>query len=46
MRIVPQVEVEIRCVIRDARAEDPLITVGRIEKLLQKKLNRGFSHNT
>jgi hypothetical protein len=43
MRIVPEVEAEIRRVIRDARDKDPLITVGRIEKLLENRFNRGFS---
>ena len=41
---MPQVEAEIRRVIRDARAKDPLITVGRIEKLLEDKFKRGFSY--
>jgi hypothetical protein len=44
MRIVPEVEAQIRRVIRDARAKDPLITVGRIERLLEQEFNRGFSY--
>jgi hypothetical protein len=44
MRVVPQVEEEIRRVIRDARAKDPLIRVGRIKKLLEEKYQRGFSY--
>src|SRR5580704_11723870 len=44
MRIVPEVEAQIRRVIRDARAKDPLITVGRIGRLLEQEFNRGFSY--
>jgi len=34
----------MRRVIRDARAKDPLITVGRIQRLLEKRFQRGFSY--
>jgi hypothetical protein len=44
MRILPAVEEEIRRVIRDERAKDPLITVARLEAALEKHFNRGFSH--
>jgi len=42
--LIAQVEDEIRRVIRDARAKDPLITVGRIGKLLDERFKRGFSY--
>jgi len=45
MRILPAVEEEIRRVIRDERAKDPLITVGRLEKALEAHFNRGFAYN-
>jgi hypothetical protein len=44
MRILPAIEEEIRRVIRDERAKDPLITVARLEHALEKHFNRGFSH--
>lgn len=44
MRILPAVEEEIRRIIRDARAKDPLITVLGLEHALEKHFNRGFSH--
>jgi hypothetical protein len=44
MRIIPEVEADLRRTIRDARAKDPLITSGRIKELLQKKYGRGFSY--
>jgi hypothetical protein len=44
MRILPAVEEEIRRVVRDARAKDPLIRVARSEAVLEKHFNRGFSH--
>jgi hypothetical protein len=44
MRVLPAVEQEIRRVIRDERAKDPLITVARLEQALEKHFNRGFSH--
>ena len=37
-------EAEIRRVIRDARAKDPLITVRRIQRLLEGRFQRGFSY--
>ena len=45
MRILPAVEEEIRRVIRDERAKDPLITVGRLEKALEAHFNCGFAYN-
>jgi hypothetical protein len=45
MRILPAVEEEIRRVIRDERAKDPLITVGRLEKALEAHFRRGFAYN-
>lgn len=44
MRILPAVEEEIRRVVRDARAKDPLIRVAGLEAVLEKHFNRGFSH--
>jgi hypothetical protein len=44
MRILPAVEEEIRRVVRDERAKDPLITVLGLEHALEKHFNRGFSH--
>lgn len=44
MRILPAVEEEIRRVIRDERAKDPLITVSGLEKAFEAHLQRGFSH--
>jgi hypothetical protein len=44
MRILPAVEEEIRRVVRDARARDPLISVAGLEAALEKHFNRGFSH--
>jgi hypothetical protein len=45
MRILPAIEEEIRGVIRDERAKDPLITVDRLEKALEAHFNRGFAYN-
>jgi hypothetical protein len=33
----------MRRAIRDARAADPLISVSRLESVLEKRFNRGFS---
>lgn len=44
MRILPPVEEEIRRVVRDERAKDPLITVSGLEKALEAHFKRGFSH--
>lgn len=44
MRILPPVEEEIRRIIRDARAKDPLISVARLKAELEKHFDRGFSH--
>lgn len=43
MRILPPVEEELRRVIRDARAADPLITAAGLEQLLERRFDRGFS---
>ena len=45
MRILPPVEEEIRRVVRDEGAKDPLISVARFEAALEKQFQRGFSHN-
>ena len=45
MRILPPVEGEIRRVVRDERAKDPLISVARLEKALEDHFRRGVSHN-
>jgi hypothetical protein len=44
MRILPPVEEQIRRIVRDARAKDPLITVSGLEKTLEAHFKRGFSH--
>jgi hypothetical protein len=44
MRVLPPVEEEIRRIVRDARAKDPLITVSGLEKALEDHFQRGFSH--
>jgi len=44
MRVLPPVEEEIRRVIRDERAKDPLITVLGLEYALENHFNRAFSH--
>jgi hypothetical protein len=45
MRILPPVEEEIRRIVRDERAKDPLISVARLEAALEEHFQRGFSHN-
>ena len=44
MRVLPPVEEQIRRIIRDERAKDPLITVSGLEHALEKHFDRGFSH--
>jgi len=44
MRVLPAVEEEIRRVVRDARARDPLIKTAGLKAVLEKHFNRGFSH--
>lgn len=44
MRILPAIEEEIRRVVRDARAKDPLIKVAGLKAVLEKHFGRGFSH--
>jgi hypothetical protein len=44
MRVLSPVEEEIRRIIRDERAKDPLITVSGLEHALEKHFDRGFSH--
>jgi hypothetical protein len=44
MRVLPAVEEEIRRVVRDARARDPLISVAGLKTVLEKHFDRGFSH--
>jgi hypothetical protein len=43
MIVLPPVEEEIRRIIRDERAKDPLITVSGLEQALEKRFDRGFS---
>jgi hypothetical protein len=43
MRVLPPVEEEIRRIIRDERAKDPLITVSGLEQALEKRFQPGFS---
>lgn len=43
MRIVPPVEQEIRRVIRDERAKDPLIPITKLQENLERHFNREFS---
>ena len=44
MRVLPPVEEEIRRIVRDARAKDPLISVSGLEHPLEAHFQRGFSH--
>ena len=44
MRVLPPVEEEIRRIVRDERAKDPLITVSGLEQALEEHFQRGFSH--
>src|ERR1700730_4102455 len=44
MRILPPVEEEIRRIVRDERAKDPLVTVSGLKAALEKHFERGFSH--
>ena len=44
MRILPPVEEEIRRILRDERAKDPLISVARLKAALEEHFDRGFSH--
>jgi hypothetical protein len=44
MRILQPVEEQIRRIIRDERAKDPLITVSGLEHALEDHFQRGFSH--
>ena len=44
MRILPAVEEEIRRVVRDGRAKDPLIRVAGLKGVLEERFKRGFSH--
>lgn len=44
MRILPPVEEEIRRIVRDERAKDPLITVSGLKAALENHFERGFSH--
>ena len=43
MMVLPPVEGEFHRIIRNERAKDPLITVSGLEKVLEKRFNRGFS---
>jgi hypothetical protein len=44
MRILPPVEEQIRRIVRNERAKDPLISVAGLEKALEEHFQRGFSH--
>jgi hypothetical protein len=44
MRVLPPVEEEIRRIVRDARARDPLIRVAGLKAVLEEHFGRGFSH--
>jgi hypothetical protein len=44
MRVLPPVEEEIRRIVRDARAKDPLIRVAGLKAALEDHFGRGFSH--
>jgi hypothetical protein len=44
MRVLPPVEEQIRRIVRDERAKDPLASVPRLEVALEKHFQRGFSH--
>jgi hypothetical protein len=44
MRVLPPVEEQIRRIIRDERAKDPLITCLGLEHALEKHFQRGFSY--
>jgi hypothetical protein len=44
MRVLPPVEEEMRRIIRDERAKDPLITVSGLEHAPEKHFRRSFSH--
>jgi hypothetical protein len=44
MRVLPPVEEEIRRIVRDERAKDPLASVSKLEAALEKHFQRGFSH--
>jgi hypothetical protein len=43
--MLPEVEMQIRRAIRDERAKDPLITIGKIQERLSKKFNRPFAYD-
>jgi hypothetical protein len=44
MRVLPPVAEQIRRIIRDERAKDPLITASGLEHALEKHFDRGFPH--
>jgi hypothetical protein len=44
MRVLPPVEEEIRRIVRDERAKDPLSTVAGLKHALEEHFQRGFSH--
>jgi hypothetical protein len=44
MRVLPPVEEEIRRIVRDERAKDPLASVSKLKAALERHFNRGFSH--
>jgi hypothetical protein len=42
MRVLPPVEEQIRRIIRDERAKDPLASVSKLEAALEKHFQRGL----
>jgi hypothetical protein len=44
MRMLAAIEEEIRRVVRDERAKDPLASESKLEAALEKHFQRGFSH--
>ncbi len=43
MRYLPEFEESIRRLIRDAKAADPLVTIGDVQRLCERRFNRTFS---
>ena len=43
MKYLPEFEENIRRLIRDAKAADPLVTIGDFQRLCERRFNRTFS---
>jgi hypothetical protein len=43
MRILPPIEEKMRRAVRDAQANDPLMTASVVQEHLEETFNRGFS---